>query len=193
MTVSVSTHVLDTAAGKPASGVRVELARERAVVASGETDANGRIAELARDLEPGRYELVKPIEQWRIPDTVHALIAARIDRLPEEPRALLHHAAVIGQEFRPGILAALAALDGEAFESALQVLEESGFVHARAPAGARQTTKVTSRKRAGAAPWLISATCIGLPLPQFGTPHTSQCSGPQMASQERQNSGVVPW
>jgi 5-hydroxyisourate hydrolase len=57
MTVSVSTHVLDTGAGKPASGVRVELARERTVVASGETDADGRIADLAHDLEPGRYEL----------------------------------------------------------------------------------------------------------------------------------------
>ncbi len=58
MSVSVSTHVLDTAAGKPAAGVRVELARSRKVVASGETGADGRIADLARDLEPGRYELM---------------------------------------------------------------------------------------------------------------------------------------
>jgi 5-hydroxyisourate hydrolase len=58
MSVSVSTHVLDTAAGKPAVGVRVELARERAVIATGETDADGRIAALASDLEPGRYELM---------------------------------------------------------------------------------------------------------------------------------------
>jgi 5-hydroxyisourate hydrolase len=58
VTVSVSTHVLDTAAGRPAAGVRVELAQEREVVASGETDGDGRIGELARDLEPGRYELV---------------------------------------------------------------------------------------------------------------------------------------
>jgi 5-hydroxyisourate hydrolase len=58
MSVSISTHVLDTGVGRAASGVRVELAQERAVLASGETDADGRIAELARDLEPGRYELV---------------------------------------------------------------------------------------------------------------------------------------
>jgi 5-hydroxyisourate hydrolase len=57
-TVSVSTHVLDTGRGAPASGVRVELARDRQVVASGETDGDGRIAQLARDLAPGRYELV---------------------------------------------------------------------------------------------------------------------------------------
>ena len=81
--------------------------------------------------EPGGYVLVKPIEQWRIPDTVHALISARIDRLPEEPRGLLHYAAVIGQEFRPRLLAALAALEEEPFESGLALLEESGFVHLR--------------------------------------------------------------
>ena len=58
MNVSVSTHVLDTAAGKPASGVRVELARQQEVVAAAETDGDGRIGELARDLPPGSYELV---------------------------------------------------------------------------------------------------------------------------------------
>jgi 5-hydroxyisourate hydrolase len=58
MSVSVSTHVLDTSTGTPAAGVRVELAQERAVVASGTTDADGRIGGLAADLEPGRYELV---------------------------------------------------------------------------------------------------------------------------------------
>ena len=58
MSISVSTHVLDTARGRPAAGVRVELARQREVVAAGETDEDGRIRELARDLEPGRYELV---------------------------------------------------------------------------------------------------------------------------------------
>ncbi len=58
MTVSLSTHVLDTAAGRPASGVRVELVREREVIGTGETDADGRITELAADLEPGRYALV---------------------------------------------------------------------------------------------------------------------------------------
>jgi 5-hydroxyisourate hydrolase len=58
MSVSVSTHVLDTATGKPASGVRVELARDREVIVGTETDADGRIGELASELEPGRYALV---------------------------------------------------------------------------------------------------------------------------------------
>lgn len=58
MSVSLSTHVLDTGAGRPAAGVRVELARGRDVVASGETDGDGRISQLANDLEPGSYALV---------------------------------------------------------------------------------------------------------------------------------------
>lgn len=62
MTVSLSTHVLDTAAGRPAAGVTVELfvagdgyAR---CLASRETDADGRIRELAAGLPPGTYALV---------------------------------------------------------------------------------------------------------------------------------------
>ena len=58
MSCSLSTHVLDTAAGKPASGVPVELRRGDVLVASAtETDADGR-ARLADGLEPGTYALV---------------------------------------------------------------------------------------------------------------------------------------
>ena len=53
----ISTHVLDTERGVPAAGVRVELYRGDELVASGETDADGRIRELA-DVEPGTYRLV---------------------------------------------------------------------------------------------------------------------------------------
>ena len=58
MSVSISTHVLDTGAGRPASGVRVELVREREVIASGTTDGDGRIAPLGDGLDPGRYAIV---------------------------------------------------------------------------------------------------------------------------------------
>lgn len=57
MSISLSTHVLDTERGRPASGVRVELWGED-LVTSAETDADGRIAELASDLEPGVYRLL---------------------------------------------------------------------------------------------------------------------------------------
>ena len=57
LTASLSTHVLDTAAGKPAEGVRVELLLDGAPVAGGATDADGRLR-LAQELVPGTYALV---------------------------------------------------------------------------------------------------------------------------------------
>lgn len=58
MTVSLSTHVLDTGRGEPARGVRVELIRDGDVLRSGDTDDDGRIPELAKELDPGEYRLV---------------------------------------------------------------------------------------------------------------------------------------
>jgi 5-hydroxyisourate hydrolase len=55
---SISTHVLDVERGKPARGVRVELFRAGDFVSAAETNHDGRIPELAADLEPGSYRLV---------------------------------------------------------------------------------------------------------------------------------------
>ena len=54
--MSLSTHVLDTVRGRPAAGVAIELRRDGEVVATVETDADGR-SKLG-DPEPGEYELV---------------------------------------------------------------------------------------------------------------------------------------
>ena len=47
---TLSTHVLDTSLGRPASGVRVQLERvggtESVIVGGGATDANGRLADI---------------------------------------------------------------------------------------------------------------------------------------------------
>jgi 5-hydroxyisourate hydrolase len=58
VSASLSTHVLDTAAGRPAGGVRVELWRDGELVAAAETDDDGRVAELSTGLAPGPAELV---------------------------------------------------------------------------------------------------------------------------------------
>lgn len=56
---SLSTHVLDTALGRPAEGVGVRLedaaGQQRAAAT---TDADGRVGALAADLPPGTYRLV---------------------------------------------------------------------------------------------------------------------------------------
>jgi 5-hydroxyisourate hydrolase len=55
-TASLSTHVLDTGAGRPAPGVAVELSHDGRVIATVQTGDDGR-ARLADDLAPGRYRL----------------------------------------------------------------------------------------------------------------------------------------
>ena len=57
MSASLSTHVLDTATGSPATGVTVELLHGDEQVGRAETDADGR-ARLADELALGRYRLV---------------------------------------------------------------------------------------------------------------------------------------
>lgn len=63
MTIShVTTHILDTAAGKPAAGVAVELhARDGGTwrqIATGTTDADGRVKDLGPEqLAAGTYRL----------------------------------------------------------------------------------------------------------------------------------------
>lgn len=58
MSISLSTHVLDTGRGEPAPGVLVELLRGDDLVGSEETNDDGRIPELAAGLDPGDYRLV---------------------------------------------------------------------------------------------------------------------------------------
>lgn len=79
----------------------------------------------------GHYRLAREIRHWTVPDTVHALLAARIDRLPDDAKTLLQSAAVIGPEFRAPLLATLSDTHDERFEEQLELLEEAGFVHQR--------------------------------------------------------------
>jgi 5-hydroxyisourate hydrolase len=53
----ITTHVLDTARGRPASGVPVRLERDGETLADLATDADGR-ALLAEHATTGRYRLV---------------------------------------------------------------------------------------------------------------------------------------
>ena len=54
---TLSTHVLDTSLGKPAAGVRINLAHRGGPLAEAVTDADGRVADLGGALEPGTYSL----------------------------------------------------------------------------------------------------------------------------------------
>ncbi|GAB2784155.1 hydroxyisourate hydrolase [Amycolatopsis magusensis] len=54
----VTTHVLDTATGRPAAGIEVELSDGTTTVAKGRTDDDGRIRDLGPETLPaGIYRL----------------------------------------------------------------------------------------------------------------------------------------
>ena len=62
---SVSTHVLDAVAGRPAVGVAVTLtAGDGAEIASGTTDDDGRIGPLADDLSTGVHRIRFDTGAW---------------------------------------------------------------------------------------------------------------------------------
>ena len=63
--------------------------------------------------ESGAYCLAQELPTIRVPPTVQAILAARIDRLPQEEKQLLHTAAVIGTEVPFPLLQVIAELSEE--------------------------------------------------------------------------------
>ncbi|MFJ8815303.1 hydroxyisourate hydrolase [Amycolatopsis thermoflava] len=66
----VTTHVLDTAAGRPAADVAVRLETiDGTVIAQGHTDDDGRVRDLGpAELDPGVYRLVFDTGAYLGPD-----------------------------------------------------------------------------------------------------------------------------
>ena len=63
-----------------------------------------------------------------LPETVHGIIAARLDALTGEEKSLLHDAAILGKVFWRGAVAALGDGDGAGLEERLHALERKQFV-----------------------------------------------------------------
>lgn len=92
---SISTHIIDSAAGGGRPGVRVEVTDGGgAVVGTGVADASGRIADLAAGLAPGVYRI-----RWSVDGSfvVEAAVTVRLDGVGHYHVPLLasdHSAAV---------------------------------------------------------------------------------------------------
>jgi adenylate cyclase len=79
--------------------------------------------------ERGAYRLVAPVDEAAVPAGVHAVLAARIDRLPAREKAVLQAAAVIGKEFSQPVLRRVTELSGEELEASLRGLIAGEFVY----------------------------------------------------------------
>jgi tetratricopeptide (TPR) repeat protein/DNA-binding protein Fis len=79
--------------------------------------------------ERGRYRLTHPVDTIAVPPTVHAMLAARIDRLPPEERHLLQVASVLGKDVPLPLLQAIADLPDEAIRQGLDRLLAAEFLY----------------------------------------------------------------
>jgi predicted ATPase len=82
--------------------------------------------------ERGAFRLVRPEAELRLPATVQAVLAARIDRLAEREKQVLQTTAVIGREFSEPVLRRVVELSEIDLSVALQKLTGAEFVYEEA-------------------------------------------------------------
>ncbi len=114
--------------GLPESAVRAIVARADGVpLYAVETVrmlvAEGRLAE-----EDGVYRPIGDLANLAVPETLHALIASRLDALEPADRGLLQDASVLGQSFTPAALSAVNGLDIAELEPRLRGLARREFL-----------------------------------------------------------------
>jgi class 3 adenylate cyclase/tetratricopeptide (TPR) repeat protein len=96
--------VVGAAAGVPLYAVEYV----RTLVASGDLVKDG-----------DRYRQVSVVESLAVPDSLHAVVASRIDRLEPDERAIIQDAAVLGQSFTADALTVLSEYPRETIEDSL--------------------------------------------------------------------------
>lgn len=79
--------------------------------------------------QSGRGWSLEKSQNLPMPDSVHAVIANRVDLLDAQDRTVLLAASVVGMQFWPGAVAAALGRPVETVERALRRLEQRDFVH----------------------------------------------------------------
>ncbi len=78
-------------------------------------------------VEAGQAQLAGSIDAISLPDTVQAVIRARLDRLERDPREVLRIASVIGREFSRPLLERCCA-DPERLSASLEAAKRAGLI-----------------------------------------------------------------
>ena len=76
----------------------------------------------------GSYRLVGSIHQMSVPSSIKSVLAARIDRLSRENKALLQAAAVVGKDVPTDVLALVTGRSSRDLEEGLDSLEKGEFL-----------------------------------------------------------------
>jgi predicted ATPase len=82
-----------------------------------------------RDPAGGATRLTRPLTALQLPPTVQGVLAARIDRLPAEEKALLQTLAVLGKEFSLGLLTGVVDQSEATLHRLLAHLQAAEFIY----------------------------------------------------------------
>ena len=93
------------------------------------------------------YRPTGPIEELAVPETLHALLAARLDGLTPEERALVHDASVLGKTFTKQGVAALSGAGRGRGRAAPARPRPQGGAHASRPTRARRSAASSASSR----------------------------------------------
>ena len=83
----------------------------------------------------GEVKLAKPLNAVKVPTTVQAMLAARIDRLPAEAKELLQTLAVIGREFSFSLIRAVVTQSESELDRLLNGLQLGEFIYEQPAVG----------------------------------------------------------
>jgi len=83
----------------------------------------------------GAVKLTRSLNQLKIPPTVQAILAARIDRLAADHKDLLQTLAVVGTEFKLGLVRKVVAKPGPELEPMLCELQLAEFIYEQPAVG----------------------------------------------------------
>ncbi len=78
--------------------------------------------------ERGAYRLSKPAGRIEMPQTIHTVLAARIDRLDGVPKTLLQTSAVIGADVSIALLSGMLEVPASKISGDLKALEDADFL-----------------------------------------------------------------
>ena len=83
----------------------------------------------------GAVKLAKSMSAVKVPATVQAMLASRIDRLPAEEKELLQTLAVLGREFPLGLVQRVTLKPDDELERMLSRLQAGEFIYEQPAAG----------------------------------------------------------
>lgn len=77
---------------------------------------------------PGKFRISKPAGRIEIPQTIHSVLAARIDLLDGMPKSLLQTSAVIGPDISVALLSGMLGVSAARLAGDLKTLEAADFL-----------------------------------------------------------------